>query len=203
MSGITIWHGSRRWDGSPEIRPTKKGQYECGPGIYCTTNLNTASKYSKGGGRIIRFTLDSEITWLEDASLPFDDVLAFVEGSRHIHKRRILAADIRDVFDRRDQVRTSGMMPLSYLVNLAINNECLSGNGGPELAEYLVDNGVQASLYHRSANDDWVVIFDPRAITNVELLSTKDIDWKEDQLPLVTEQLEALANVSGPSVPAL
>lgn len=193
MSEITIWHGSRRWEGRPEIRPTKKGQYECGPGIYCTTNLNTAAKYSKGGGRIVRFGLDPEITWLEDASVPFDDVLSFVESTRHLHKRRILAADIRRVFDERDQVRTSGMIPLSYLVNLAINNECLSGNGGPELAEYLVDNDVQASLYRKSSVDDWVVIFDPRAIKSVELLSAKDIDWSRDQLASVGEQLAGLS----------
>jgi hypothetical protein len=193
MSGITIWHGSRRWDGRPEIRPTKKGQYECGPGIYCTTNLNTAAKYSKGGGRIVRFTLDPEITWLEDAKVPFEDVVSFVEGSKHLHKRRILATDIRDVFDRREQVRTSGQMPLSYLVNLAISNECLSGHGGPELAEYLVDNGVQGSLYRKSANDDWVVIFDPRAIKTYELLSAKDIDWKQDQLASVADQQAALS----------
>ncbi len=193
MSEITIWHGSRRWEGRPEIRPTKKGQYECGPGIYCTTNLNTAVKYSKGGGRIVRFGLDPDIAWLEDAKAPFDDVLSFVEGTKHLHKRRILADDIRDVFDRREQVRTSGMMPLSYLVNLAISNECLSGHGGPELAEYLVDNGVQASLYRKSSVDDWVVIFDPRAIRSVELLTSKEIDWKQDQLPSVPDQLAALS----------
>lgn len=192
MSGIKLWHGSRRWDGRPELRPCKKGQYECGPGIYCTTNLNTASKYSKGGGRIMRFTLDADIKWLEDIKVPLEDAVSFVAGSRHIHKRRILAQDIQSSFDRKEHVRTSGLIPLSYVVNLAIYHESLSGMGGPEMAEWLSDNGAQASLYRKSSVDDWVVIFDPGAITSFEMLSSKDIDWTEDRLPSVTEQLEEL-----------
>lgn len=187
-----MWHGSQRWDGRPELRPCRKGQYECGPGIYCTTNLNTASKYSRGGGRIIQLGLDPETTWLEDVKVPFGDLVQFVKNSRHIHKRRILADDIQVVFDKRDQVRTSGMIPLSYLVNLAVNHECLSGMGGPEVAEYLAANGAQASLYKKSVNDDWVVVFDPKVITSFELRSSKDIDWTNDQLPNIETQIEQL-----------
>jgi hypothetical protein len=196
MSGIVMWHGSRRWEGHPEIRAAKKGQYECGPGIYCTTSLNTASKYSRGGGRIMRFTLDPDTTWLEDVKVPFEDAVSFIEGSRHIHKRRILADDIRLVFDRREHVRTSGMIPLHYVVNLAINHECLSGQAAPEMAAWLAENGAQASLYKRSVNDDWVVVFDPRVIQSFEILSSKDIDWQQDQLPSVTEQLAELGSGS-------
>lgn len=194
--GIKIWHGSRRWEGRPEIRPTKKGQYECGPGIYGTTNLNTASKYSKGGGRILRITLDVDVNWLEDVKVPFDDVLSFVENSKHIHKRRILAEDLRNVFDRRDHIRMSGMLPLPYLVNLAVNNECLSGKGAPELAEYLSACGAQASLYRKAVNDDWVIIFDPMVIKEVEILSSNDIDWTEDRLLPVLEQIELVRSSS-------
>ncbi|NTF17329.1 hypothetical protein G6L37_02635 [Agrobacterium rubi] len=191
MSEIKLWHGSRRWEGYPEIRPGKKGQYECGPGIYCTTNLNTASKYSKGGGRIMRFTLDAELGWLEDVRVPLDDALTFLQGSR-LHKKRILAQDVAATFDRNEHVRDSGMLPLTYVVNLAIYHECLSGAGGPELAEWLVDNGAQASLYRMSGKEDWVVIFDPLVIKDFEILSSKDIDWKEDMLPSVAEQLAEL-----------
>jgi hypothetical protein len=192
MSGLLTWHGGHNWEGSPEIRASKKGQYECGPGIYSTTNLSTASRYSKGGGRIIQFTIDPEVTWLENVKIPFDDALAFVKKSHHIGKRRILQDDLQRCYELRDHIRFSGMLPLAVLVNLAVNNNCLSGKASPELAEFLTANGAQASLHRSSGDEDWVIIFDPKAITSFDIKSSKDIDWSEDRLPSISAQLEAL-----------
>ncbi len=192
MSGLLTWHGGHKWEGSPEIRPSKKGQYECGPGIYSTTNLSTASRYAKGGGRIIQFTIDPEVTWLEDVKIPFDDALAFIKSSHHIGKRRILQNDLQRSYELRDHIRFSGMLPLTILVNLAVNNNCLSGKASPELAEFLSSKGAQASLHRSSGNEDWVIIFDPKAITSYDIKSAKDIDWTEDRLPSISDQLEAL-----------
>ncbi len=193
MTGIRLWHGSQRWTGWPEIKASKKGQYECGPGIYCTTSLNTARKYSKGGGSIIEFVLSPDTNWLEDISIPHAEAIAWVKQAHHLHKKRILANDLVEVFDRREQVRTSGMMPLSYLVNLAVNHECLSGQAAPEMAEFLVSKGAQASLCKQSSSDDWVVIFDPKALVSFEPRKAKEIDWLRDQLAPVREQIEALS----------
>lgn len=192
MSGLLTWHGGHKWEGAPEIRASKKGQYECGPGIYSTTNLNTASRYSKGGGRIIQFTIDPEITWLEDVKVPFDDAMTFVKKSNHIGKRRILQDDLQRSYELRDHIRFEGMLPLSILVNLAVNNNCLSGKASPELAEFLTASGAQASLHRSSGDEDWVIVFDPKAITNYDIKSSKDIDWTEDKLPSIATQLEAL-----------
>lgn len=190
MNGLLTWHGGHKWEGKPEIRTSKKGQYECGPGIYSTTSLNTASKYSKGGGRIIQFTIDPDITWLEDVKIPFDEATYFVRSSRYIGRRGILLDDLTLRFERRDQEHFKGMLPLAFLVNLAVNNHCLGGKGSPELAEFLVSNGAQASLHRSSVNDDWVIIFDPKAITNVEIKKAKDINWQEDQLLPIVDQIE-------------
>lgn len=192
MTGILTWHGSQRWAGTPELRECRKGQYECGPGIYSTTSLNTASKHSRGGGRILQLTLSPDITWLEDVKIPFDDAIQFVKSSKHIHKRRILQDDLHMTYERRDRVRLEGMLPLTYLVNLAVNNECLSGKGGPELAEFLAGQGAQASLHTSSVNDDWVIVFDPKVILAYDIKSSKDIDWTADQLPKIAEQLTRL-----------
>lgn len=196
MSGILTWHGGHRWEGSPEIRPSKKGQYECGPGIYSTTSLNTAAKYSKGGGRIIQFTIDPDITWLEDVKIPFDDAVTFVKNSSHIGKRRVLHDDLLRSYELRDQIRFEGMLPLTFLVNLAVNNNCLSGKASPELAEFLVSSGAQASLHRSSGDEDWVIIFDPKAIISFEVKSSKEIDWRQDRLPPIAEQLRELRNVT-------
>lgn len=196
MSGLLTWHGSHRWEGSPEVRPSKKGQYECGPGIYSTTNLNTATKYSKGGGRIIQFTIDPDVTWLENVKVPFDDAISFVKGSAHIGKRRILQDDLLRSYELRDHIRLEGMLPLTYLVNLAVNNNCLAGKASPELAEFLVSSGAQASLHRSSGNEDWVIVFDPKVITDFQIKSSKEIDWIEDRLPPIKTQLEMLRSSS-------
>jgi hypothetical protein len=192
MSGILTWHGGHKWEGSPEIRTSKKGQYECGPGIYSTTSLNTASKYSKGGGRIIKFTLDPEITWLEDVKIPLSDAAQFIKNSKYLQKRKILHDDLTLRFEKRDQEHFQGMLPLSFLVNLAINHQCLGGKASPEMAEFLATNGAQASLHRSTGNDDWVIVFDPKVITNFEIMNAKSIDWHEDQLPPIAKQLEKL-----------
>lgn len=202
MTGIKAWHGSQRWTGWPELRPCKKGQYECGPGIYCTTNLNTARRYSKGAGRIVEFTLSPDIRFLEDIKIPHEEALAFVKQSHHIRKKPALTKDLIQVFDRRESVRSSGLMPLSYLVNLAVNNESLSGLGGPELAEYLVSKGAQASLYHKSSDDDWVILFDLKALLAHEPKEAGNIDWTRDQLAPVKEQLAILSAISASPTPA-
>lgn len=194
MDGIKLWHGSQRWDGFPEIRPSKKGQYEGGPGIYATTSLHTARKHSKGGGSIIEFTLSPDTKWLEDVSVPHEEVIAWVKQANHLHKKRILANDIISIFDKREQVRTSGMLPLAYLVNLAVNNECLSGLAAPEMAEFLASKGAQASLCRESSNDDWVVIFDPKILISFTPKKSKDIDWMNDRLDSVKEQIAALGS---------
>jgi hypothetical protein len=200
MTGIKLWHGSQRWDGSPEIRASKKGQYEGGPGIYATTNLHTARKHAKGGGSIVEFTLSPETAWLEDIKVPHEEVLAWVKQASHLHKRSILTNDIIAVFDRREQVRTSGMLPLTYLVNLAVNHQCLSGQAAPEMAEFLVSKGAQASLCRESSNDDWVVIFDPKILTSFVPKKSKDIDWTQDRLDSVKEQIAALSASTGPTL---
>lgn len=200
--GIVAWHGSHRWEGRPEIRDCKKGNYEHGPGIYNTTRLSTASRYAKGGGRILRVEMFADIGWLEDARLPIDQVIGFVRNSSRIRKKKVLEADILQCLGRREGMIDTGLMPANFLVNLAVNNECLSGAGGPELAEFLAGNGIHASL-HSKSSEDWIVVFDPEAITNVEVLSAKDIDWANDAVPGVKEQIAALAAEAERSSPSV
>jgi hypothetical protein len=188
---LEVWHGSRRWSGQPEIRPTKKGQYEHGPGIYSTTNLNTATKYAKGGGRILKFKLDPEMKWIEESYLPIDDVLAFIKGAHGLGKRAVLEKDLIRYCDK-EKPKETGLIWAPVIVNLAVNNECLGGASGPVLAQFLASQNIHASRYRRSQNDDWVIIFDPAVIENVEVLSSSQIDWQRDALLPIEDQLEEL-----------
>lgn len=188
-----IWHGSQRWEGRPEIRPARKGMYEHGPGIYCTTSLSRASKYARGPGRIVRFSVDSSIQWLQGTNLDVADVMSFLKQSRYVRGKVKLARDIEEVLGARGRAVGDGKMPAEFLVNLAVDGNCLSGQGAPELAEYLVSKGVGGSLYRLSAVEDWVVLFDPSKIVDWEVLRAADIDHEADALEPVSRQLEEAA----------
>ena len=128
---------------------------------------------------------------IKGKNLSFDEVISFVETSSHICRKRILINDLKASWEKRDRLRLSGEIPASFLVNLGVNNECFSGKGGTELARFLTSKGIQASLYNHSINEDWVIVFDPEAICSNTAFSAKDIDWNNDQLPTIKEQLNA------------
>jgi len=61
-----MWHGSRNWDDSPEIRAAKQGRYESGIGINLTSNYKTARKYAKGGGSTMLVTLKPNLKYAKE-----------------------------------------------------------------------------------------------------------------------------------------
>lgn len=194
MTTLKLWHGSNRWEGPPQIQTCEKGKHEHGPGIYCTTNLDTAHKFMKRAGRVVEFEVDANIGWLETEKLPFESVMRFVKESSNIKKKRVLMDDLNSYYNRDGMNRSDGLIRAVVLVNLAIKNESMTGEGGQEVARFLVANGIHASLAKESEEDNWVLLFDPEKIESVRVLSSKDLDWKNPVLPSIKEQLEHIQN---------
>ena len=188
MQNLKVFHGGRRWLGWPEITPSKRGRGEYGPGVYCTTGLRTALKYAKTGGNIVRIELKRDIKWLEDIKVDFNQLLDEIKNS-NIRKKKILIKDLQKTYGKKDQELFKGQIFLSFFVNLAVNNDCVSGKSSLEIAQMLVNYGAQASLCRKTNRENWVVIFDPKAVKNYEILSSKNIDWDHDELPTIDEQI--------------
>jgi hypothetical protein len=169
---LTLYHGAQRWDGPPSIQVHRKGHAEHGPGIYLTTKWETARKYSKGGGSVYRMTLSPPRTWLEQAKLSLDDVVPFIKGTLGSGKKaKEIQRSVESI-----AARIGGKeIPASVLVNSFVNNDVASGSRGPDLAEFLTSQGVDASHVHQGG-EDWVVVFNPAIIHNVERLTPKDVD---------------------------
>ncbi len=161
---LRLWHGARAWEGPPAVQKTRRGRAEHGPGIYLTTSYQTAAGYAKGGGTVMLFELDPDLVWLEASNVPLLDAVTFVQSRRRLPKKAPLVADLRAVAARMASRLGGDSVPASSLVNLLVNYEVLSGSIGPELAGFMVDHGISASLERRSAEEDWVVLFDPRKI---------------------------------------
>lgn len=176
---MELWHGGLKWEGAPEIRPPKKGRYECGPGIYLTTHYLRARNYAKGGKVVTRVCLADAIRWLEDAHQPLDIVVEFVNSLSGLKQRKALLDALHAVAERKG----TPTIPLSSLVNLCINMELLSGKLGPKMAEWLVEQGVDASCHRPYGEEYWVVVFNPRIIKKHRVASARDVPVSDYVLP--------------------
>jgi hypothetical protein len=153
---LVLWHGSQRWEGPPRIVTSRKGQVEHGPGLYLTTSADTARKYAKGGGSVMRFEV-APLRWLGDAWLPADTMVRFLRSLDRVKNRTKIEADIRAV-EERLRSRRNGSVPAAILVNLMYNHGALSGDKGPALAEFYTRHGIDAD-HVTKGNEDWVVLF--------------------------------------------
>lgn len=160
---ILLYHGSRAWDGPPEVQRGRAKRTEHGPGIYLTTALTTAKKYAKGGGTVKRVTVSADLRWLSDAKLSLAEALAWAREQPRMRHRRELVADI----ERSAARRGLDVIDADTLVNLAVNNDSLVGDAAPALARFLVDHGIDAGLATQSSDsggdEDWVVLSNARA----------------------------------------
>lgn len=175
-----MWHGSRRWDGSPEIRAPRSGRYEAGPGIYFTTNYQTAHKYAKGGGSTMLAEIDDNLRLASDVIISLEAALDFVKSAPRMSHKKEIMADLRNNAARKDN---NGVYA-TVLINLTVNYEAGSGNAGLALARFLREQGVDASL-ERNGGEDWLVVIDPKIIRSIKPIRAKDVPLDMYHLPRV------------------
>lgn len=178
---LELWHGGKRWDGKPEIRPVKAGRYECGPGLYLTTQYERARKHARGGGKVVTLvTLADNIRWLEQARLPLAALMDWIDGARGLRNRAAVRRDMADAVRGSDPESVW----VSFLVNLCVYHNAVPGNLGQELAEWLAGQGIDASLHCPGGDEDWVVVFNPAIIVKHRVVPGAEIKGCAD-LPRV------------------
>lgn len=178
---IQMWHGGRRWTGGPELQAPKAGRYECGPGIYLTNRYQRAQKYAKGGGVTTLVTLRDGLRWLEKTELPLDTLKDYVRSASGFRKREAVLADI----ERSAASEQRDILPASYLVNLCVNHEVLSGGQGVRLAQWLGEQGIDASLYAVNGEEQWVIVFNPSAIAQYRAMPASQVSLEQYELPRI------------------
>jgi hypothetical protein len=175
-----MWHGSRRWDGRPEIRAPREGRYEAGPGIYLTNRYMTAAKYAKGGGSTMLVAIDRHLRMAWDVDVPLADAIAFVKATRMGHKKEIIA-DLQANASRKNQ----DTVKAAVLINLTVNYRAGSGNAGLALARFLREHGVDASLEDQSGSEQWLVVINPQIIRSIKPVRASDVTMDMRDLPPV------------------
>lgn len=169
---LKFWHGSQRWDGHPQVGPSKKGRYEAGPGIYLTTHRNRAAGYAKGAGSLVYVEASIELRLLEDARLTRQQMAEALAALPRLRNRKKIEADLDECAER----HPDGRLFASYLVNLIVNHEALTGGAGPALARWLTEHGIDASRQSQSGNEDWLVVFNPDVLKTFKKLTAAQAD---------------------------
>ncbi|WP_157639691.1 hypothetical protein [Burkholderia ubonensis] len=178
---IEMWHGGRRWTERPTIQAPRQGRYECGPGIYLTNQYDRARKYAAGNGVMTLVSLKDDINWLERKDVPLQAMQDYVRQTRGFRKRDQVLQDLEESASR----LARELIPASYLVNLCVNNDVLSGNQGICLAAWLVDQGIDASLHRVNQVEQWVIVFNPTVIERYRAVPASQVSLEQYTLPLV------------------
>jgi len=169
---IVVYTGASVWEGRPYIKASRKGRSEHGPGLYFTTRLQTARKYAKGRGAVLRVEIDPSFTWLEDATAPIEDLVEWVSGRRAMRKKIEI---IDDILTRANRGLPPGRGRVATLVNLMVNYNAITGEHGPALAEFLASLGIGAS-HVKQSGEDWVVLFDPSKVLSWRRVGPNDAE---------------------------
>jgi hypothetical protein len=177
-----MWHGSKRWDGRPEIRAPRAGRYEAGPGIYFTTNYETAAKYAKGGGSTMLAEIDSSLKLAQNVMIPIEEAVDFVKTCPRMKHKKQIIDDLRRNGARRDSTSIYAFI----LVNLVVNYEAGSGDAGVALARFLREKGVDASIEPQSGREQWLVVINPAVIKSITKIPAKDVSMDMYHLPPIS-----------------
>jgi len=178
---IELWHGGRRWAESPRIQAPRKGRYECGPGIYLTNQYARARKYAAGNGVTTLTSVRENLTWLERKEVSLQAMEDYVRQTWGFRKRSLILADLERSADRLDRDQLSA----NYLVNLCVYHEVLSGNQGINLTDWLVEQGIDASLHVVNLIEHWVIVFNPKVIVHYQAVPSAKVSLNQRTLPLV------------------
>lgn len=189
MSNLQFWHGSQRWTGHPKLNPSRPGCYECGPGLYLTTGVETARKYSGGSGKTMLIEVAADIKLLEDSYLSAQEMRDAIASLPRVKNRRGLMADLEDCFKR----YPSNRVPAACLVNLCVNNESIGGQSGPALAKWLAEKGIDASLTSAYGQEEWLIVFNLEKIKKFRAVAPSEA-WEVGNQPFYKAQLAQINN---------
>ena len=177
---MTLWHGGRNLQfNHMEMIPVKKGRWEYGPGLYLTTHYETARKYARGGGNTYKVTVEKGKD-ISNITIPLNEAIDFV--NRYVKKdyRRIIVKDLINNVDR------VGVLNLQVLVNLCVNDQCLTPKNTISLRKFLVDHGADYDIVSRynGRDESIVVIYNPQKIKKIEIVKSSSVtlDQREQHI---------------------
>lgn len=180
---MNLWHGGKNLEyGVDSPKPSPKGRWEGGPGLYLTTHYETARKYAKGGGST--YLIDVNLgNHAKDVLIPICDVVDFINKNVVVKHRKEM---IEDIHSHAKRVNSFDNVCSEVLINLCINYEALKGDKTVALNKFLVQNNVGFNTIdnYSGRNETVVVLFDLDSINKIKKVSAKDVSLDEYELPI-------------------
>ena len=167
-----------------------------------TTHFDTARGYAKGGGAVRKLVLSPNLI-LENTALSLNDVCDFVTSvvvkskQKDILERIVQIAGRNLVLDKRtllgsDQVHVHS----EVLINLCVNGDLALGARGQALAEFLVDQGIDAAFSNRTGSEFWGTAYNPKCIEEYSKVTPKDVPLALHELPSPFVQMTDSQSIS-------
>lgn len=166
-----MYHGGVQWFGIPkELIPSRKNRYEYGVGIYTTNNYQTASQYAKGSRIVQILDINKNYTDIKNVKIPLKDTINFLSSIRLKNRAKI----IEDLKFNAERMK-SELIDAEIINNLMVNHEAGAGPAGVAVSQFLVRNGVDASLERKSGDEYYLIIFNPNIIRKVQKVDPNNI----------------------------
>lgn len=178
---ITLWHGGRDLEYSyREFKPSNKGRWEYGPGLYLSTSYERARKYSKGNGSTYKVSVECENN-INTIFLDVNLVNEFINRYCVKSKQKELMIDVYDNINRTTQ---NNKIRADYFLNLIINSDSIKSKNTKELNDFLVSNSVDYAIETRYGGGDEsiLIIFNNKSIKSVKKIMAKDVLLEEYNL---------------------
>ena len=175
-----MYHGGNKWFGQPEVRASRKGQYEGGIGLYFTTSYETARGYAKGGKVVTKVYIDKNFKNINNVDIPLNSLVEFLMSLPKLKNKKEIVDRIKNYSEK---IKSTNI-PAYVLNNLIVNYEAGSGDNGIKINQFLVGHGVDAEVQSKS-NEDWLVVFNANIIKNHEIVDPKKLSTNDYNLPSI------------------
>jgi hypothetical protein len=145
-----------------------KGRIEYGPGLYLTTQYDTAINYAKGSRKLYKIEVEQG-TDINTVSINALDIQSFIPS--------ILSKPQQKIFNEYANKRIiDGKLKAYIFVNILINNNLISSKNGSDIRQFLVNNGVDYDMIQHPFGTDgtMLVLYNMKKIKNIQRVSPSD-----------------------------
>jgi hypothetical protein len=173
---MRFYHGGDL-DDYKDFIPQKSGRYEYGAGLYLTTRLETAQKYSKGSRKLYMVSIKKGND-ISDSYIDENKVLDFI-------KENVVRSKQTSILQYMKKYTENGKVDASVFNNLILNHKGIPSSKTNILREFLVSNNIDYEIVNNPfgfGSEVMLVLYNMDLILNYERLKNIDYNTVEENI---------------------
>ena len=161
---MVFWHGGNL-ENHIQVRT---GKWEYGPGLYLTTNYDTAKNFAKGSRKLYMITVERGVD-IRDVSISTDEIRKFV-------KSYIIGAKRKEFLISVERHNKNGVIKAEIFLNIIINNDAVKNTNTEDLKNFFVNNGIDYLIVDNAYGwgEKMMVLFNMDKIKNKVIIKPSD-----------------------------